>query len=282
MYQHHDEGLLTPVIEEAIRRGHTVIYRESGLEAFAMGIGKRALISAAEFLHYEHAEGMRATNICRQHGIPSFGLQHGFPSGFHDADQPKGLSTSDHYLVWGDYWHNWFDSQHIVTTGNPAFDNLPAPSPPDEKFALMCPQLMDWPHNRFLHNRTPDERAEEFIKLAERIDYDYDWFVRPHPSDWKYPNRIDLHRYIADQIGGELQERGVPLFDTLKYTEVCAGMSTVLLEAMLFGSKAYPIGVDYLPEPLTLTDELVTNIGGASATVMDFIEQKVDEIYNTV
>ena len=77
--------------------------------AFLTSQGPRALVQVADFFHYEHAEGMYTTKLARYNGIPSFGLQHGFPAGFHDADGPKGQSTSDYYCLWGEYWSDWFD-----------------------------------------------------------------------------------------------------------------------------------------------------------------------------
>ena len=290
MYQHHDERLLLPVAQELHDRGHTIMGSLSNFDAFLSATGPRALVQVADFMHYEHSEGMACTKRARYNGVPSFGLQHGFPAGFHDKGGPKGFSTSDYYCLWGPYWSEWFDCMgRLIVTGNPALDIVPefdrdAAAERVSKaltyvmpMALMCPQLIAWEHNKFLSSRTLEGRADAFIEQALEIDWEGMWVVRPHPSDEKYSERMEQHQRIAEAIGGVLlpPSVGVNLFDLLSYAKIVVGMSTVLLEGVAFGAQAYPIGVEYLPDDMNNPDMLV-EVGSAAANMADLIEDVVN------
>ena len=296
-YQHHDPAILQPIANEAARRNWHAISGLEHLPAFMEMSGRKAAVQVADFLHIEHAPGQYLAKQCRDRGIPTVAIQHGFPLGFHDRDAYRhvGTSSSDVYCLWGEYWREWFNAKRFAVTGAPQWDiakridrdkvrellQANYTEGLDVPMGLLCPQVRDYPGNEWLMSRTMEERADEFIELARGISFEGLWIVRSHPSDEKFPDRMAQHERIAAAIGGVLQTpTDWPLYRVLPGVEVTAGMSTVLLEGMTFGAKPYPIGVEYLPDNMqAMYPQLLTNVGGAAAAVCDVVMELVNERY---
>lgn len=293
-YQHHDPALLQPIANEAARRGWHVMGGLENFWAFVNIAGPKAAVQAAEFETWNHADGQFVTKTCHWRNIPTVGIQHGFPAGFHDraATAYRGQSTSDVYCLWGEWWRDWFDARDYVVTGAPQLDGVESLSmfdrslisdkldelyqlDPQTRLGLLCPQLQAYPGNDWLMSRTIEQRADEFIALTERVPFGGIWLVRPHPSDFKFDDRMEQHQRIVDAIGGVLQRPGeASLPEVLPAVDVVAGMSTVLLEGIAYGADAFPIGVDYLPDDMH-DPRLLLRTDRAAANICDVIERLV-------
>lgn len=271
-YQHHDTALLQPVANELGRRGHNLMGDPADYYAFLKSYGRKALLLVADLQTNGHVEGRAAVKLARQNGIKSMSIQHGCPAAFPNAGDPPTKTSADVYCLWGDFWKAHFDSPSQVVTGNPSLDNVRQNTMKDR--VLLCPAFRPDAKHDVLASMDEEERADFYIVLARDIGYT-GWIIRPHPSDWKYPERMKQYKRMVEMLDGELSKR--PLEEDLSDSWLVAGTSTVLIEALAYGCEIRPILMDYLPEIIydeILTYDLLYDLDGkAHERIADEVEQ---------
>lgn len=278
-YQHSDWPILRPVCNALVDRGHTIITAPINLARIVSeyGTGPRAILLCADYWHWEHTEGMAAVKLARFKGVPTISIQHGIPWPIAPV-----TTTADLFCLWSDFWRPLFRSNETTITGNPALDGLadyePTTAAPEYPFAVLFSQLNHLPPE--YQHLTPEDVAAETIQRVRDTGYDGTWLVRPHPSDIKYPERMELHGQVCAAIGGEMNVPAddLPLYDLLYYAEAAAGASTATLEAWAFGCEPFPLFLDSRFWPTSLDDALA-NRGRAASAAADVVEERLSIAY---
>lgn len=271
-YQHHDAKLLEPVASELLRRGHVLMAGPENYYAFMSAHGNKALLLVADLSTDGHVEGRAAVKLARQNGIGSVSIQHGCPAAFPNPDDPATKTTADEYCLWGPYWERWFDSPHQSVTGNPAMDKRPDI---DKKgVALLVPCFREDARHQKLQAMTTEERAYYYIDAAQNLGFDGTWYIRPHPSDMRHQDRVDLIGDMCDELNANPQyPQRVKLYDALSWSEIVMGTSTVVIEGLMFDCKAYPLFMEYLPWPLDREQLFGPQDNQASARIANAVER---------
>jgi len=257
-YQHHDANLINPVIEILGKRGHNLMSGTERYYTFLNTYGPRALLLVADLYTEGHIEGRFAVNLARRAGIKSLSIQHGCPAAFPDKGEPPTRTAADFYCLWGDFWQAHFESPAQIVTGNPSLP--PLQEYEKERVALLCPAFRPDAKHSSLRGMDTQERAEFYVKFAKGLKYDGNWIIRPHPSDWKFADRMAAYDWMVDELRASLSRE--PLPDDLKKSELVAGTSTVLIEALVYGCEIKPVFMEYLPE---IYDEQLINFDGRAA-----------------
>lgn len=269
-YQHHDPAILQPVANELARRGHNLMGDPGDYYAFLKSGGKRALLLVADLHTNGHVEGRAAVKLAKQNGIKSVSIQHGCPAAFPNKDDPPTQTSADVYCLWGEYWERWFDSPSQVVTGNPNLPGNYRVVRPSFK-ALLCPAFRPDAKHDVLRSMDDEERADFYTEFALDTSMTHQWFIRPHPSDWKYPERMKQYERIAKGLNGTISKR--TLNEDLADCELVAGTSTVLIEALAYMCGIKPVLMEYLPNSITTYDLLGDLDGKAHERIADEVEK---------
>lgn len=268
-YQHHDAALLNPVLERLGAKGHNLMGGPDKYQSFLNSFGPRALLLVADLKTDGHVEGRAAVKLARQNNIKSVSIQHGCPAAFPDKGEPPTETSADIYCLWGDFWRGFFDSPSQVVTGNPSLP--PLQEYEKEPVSLLCPALRPDAKQSSLRGMDTQQRAEFYVDFAKGLDFDGSWIIRPHPSDWKFAERMAAYDWMAEQLKATLSQE--LLQSDLKKCEITAGTSTVLIEGLVYGCEAYPVFMDYLPEKLDTRDLLGELDGRADIRIANEVEK---------
>jgi len=281
IYQHHDPGILSPVLDELIKRNHSIIIRPFGYQAFIESFSKKCIVLVSDVLGFGHAEGMAIVKRGRINNIPSVSFQHGVP-----VHREKHMHTADYLCMWGEAWKDNFIPVfgQQVFIGNPRMDQIynydrdKARERIHNKYgegnALLIPAIRP-DADTIPVDENAMNRANYFIEQARATGWDGGWIVRPHPADVKYDDRMAAYRHIVETLPAQLNMPNDPdasLYDILATIEYVFGISTVLIEALAFGCKIDTVGMPYLPEDRSIKNLFYALDGKAASRAVDLIE----------
>lgn len=282
-YNSSDYNILQPVTNELAKRGHYIFTDLYAISGFCNAHGPKALVLVSDILAFEHAEGLYAAKTAKWSNVPVISMQHGVPFGESrfGADSFMRYHAADHFCVWGDEWMPYFNPKGVKhITGNPALDYIQPGK--KENVALLVPQINDRVGSQFMVSLPMAKRANVFIEKARNTGFKGKWYVRPHPADWKFPERMEQHERITRALKGELQPAAdFSVGDALSQARLVVGMSTVIMEAYAYGCDIVPVHMDNWPDDF---EERLPDIygtwpldGKASARVADVVEGAIRE-----
>lgn len=281
-YQHHDPGILIPVAQELVRRGHNILGNIGNLGAFLEASGPKAALLVADVAVYGHAEGQAVTKLCRIHNIQSVSIQHGIP-----GNEEYHQHTANTLCLWGEVWAHNFHADRTVVTGNPAADVIAGM----DINALEATGSQRWgvePKALLLPSIRPDvtvgelaevgedpmDRARFYVRKAKETGWNGTWLVRPHPSDVKFGRRMAAYEYIAEALPAILQHpEEHKLYDVFPCIEYVFGTSTAALEGALFGCQVETVNMPFVPNDTSLEAMFYQVDGKAAARVADVVEE---------
>lgn len=282
-YQHHDPHLLDPVERMLLERGHNVM--RHGYRAFLDAGGEKALLLVGDHVTLGHVEGLAKVKLAALNNVPTVSMQHGAAAAFpNPGDPPMGVA-SDVRCSWGEFWHDWFSCDTFAPTGSPQHDAWLEYEPVERTHALLVPAFREDAQNKGLAGLDALERGELYLREAEAVGWERRWYIRPHPSDLKHIDRMQVYEWMVNELpGAELQDpTKAALDEVLPACGLVVGTSTVVLEGMVFGCQPYPVFMDYLPKNLTAEKEKLLGPldGKATERVVATVEWMIAQRYHS-